>query len=169
MNFALVLSFKIYLIYHQVIFIPLRQEIHEEETIMWKISSKPILCTIGVGRRQSHIGSKRGKSPLRNFQLLLLSSSSPSIGNILFKLSVFLFSRPVGTFTNKVGLICLLIAIGLMYVPKVIGSKSPLSPIGLMQLAKISGENSHCPHMFGRAWQFELGRGVILNWHKGRK
>ena len=87
-----------------MIFIPLRQENSQRrKTHNMKNSSKPTLCTIGVGRRQSHIGSKRGKSPLRNFQLLLLSSSSPSIGNILFKLSVFLFSRPVGIFLNQVG------------------------------------------------------------------
>ena len=153
-----------YLIYHQVIFIPLRQENSRRRNHNMENSSKPTLCTIGVGRRQSHIGSKRGKSPLRNFQLLLLSSSSPSIGNILFKLSVFLFSRPVGTFLNQVGLICPLIAIGLMYLLKVCGSKSPLSQIGLMHSSKSKwGQIPNVPSMFRRAWQFELGRGVILN------
>ena len=133
------------MIYHQVIFIPLRQEnSRRRKTHNMKNSSKPTLCTIGVGRRQSHIGSKRGKSPLRNFQLLLLSSSSPSIGNILFKLSVFLFSRPVGTFLNQVGLICPLIAIGFMYLLKVCGSKFPLSQVGLIKvlIEKSRGEVS---------------------------
>ena len=61
------------MIYHQVIFIPLRQEIHKEVTKKKKHnmenSSKPILCTIGIGHCQSHIGSKRGKIPLRKLFL----------------------------------------------------------------------------------------------------
>ena len=61
------------MIYHQVIFIPLRQEIHKEVTKKKKHnmenSSKPILCTIGIGHCQSHIGSKRSKIPLRKLFL----------------------------------------------------------------------------------------------------